>query len=191
MIQEGKHPQKFQRIRLSFEYAAGRYEGRHQNLNPDSKISLNHANLNLVNLWVVVSQEFHTQFQLLGLSSSFTFQCRSCAQADFVTVVAWAGWAGVADGPHRRGDHSMLSRMVCGAGRWLRAVALKIRCAGEHVLVSTNRLRTMCWLVVVGDAGGLRPRVASLLRDGVVSRESVRRCFAQRCGQGRSLPREN
>ena len=32
--------------------------GRHQNLNPDSKISLNHANLNLVNLWVVVSQEF-------------------------------------------------------------------------------------------------------------------------------------
>ena len=39
--------------------------GRHQNLNPDPKISLNHANLNLVNLWVVVSQEFHTQFQLL------------------------------------------------------------------------------------------------------------------------------
>ena len=36
--------------------------GRHQNLNPDSKISLNHANLNLVNLWVVVSQEFHTHF---------------------------------------------------------------------------------------------------------------------------------
>ena len=27
--------------------------------------------------------------------------------------------------------------------RWLRAIALKIRCAGEHVLVSTNRLRTM------------------------------------------------
>ena len=64
-------------------------------------------------------------------------------QADFVAVAAAAGWAGVTNGPHRRRGRYMLSRMVCGAGRWLRAIALKIRCAGEHVLVSTHRLRTM------------------------------------------------
>ena len=51
-------------------------------------------------------------------------------------VAGAAGCAGVMDGPHRRGVRSMLSRMVCGAGRWLRAIALKIRCAGEHVLVA-------------------------------------------------------
>ena len=76
-------------------------------------------------------------------------------------VAAAAGWAGVADGCHIGGVCSLLSRMVCGAGRWLRAIALKIRCAGEHVLVSTNRLRTMCWLVVVGGAGGQTPRGAT------------------------------
>ena len=53
------------------------------------------------------------------------------------------------------------SRMVCGAGRWLREIALKIRCAGEHVLVSTNRLKTMCWLVAVRVAGGQMPRGAA------------------------------
>ena len=58
-------------------------------------------------------------------------------------VAAAADWVAVTDGPHRRGVRSMLSRMVCGAGRWLRVIALKIRCAGEHVRVSTNRLRTM------------------------------------------------
>ena len=76
-------------------------------------MNLNHANLNLVNLWVVASQEFHTQFQLLGPSSRFTFQCRSCAQADFVAVVAGAGWAGVADVCHIGGVCSLLSQMMC------------------------------------------------------------------------------
>ena len=117
--------------------------GRHQNLNPDSKISLNHANLKPPNLWAVVSQEFARFTQEFHSNQSFTFRCRSCPQADFVPVAAAAGWAAVEDEHHRRGIRSMLSRMVCGAGRWLRAVALKIRCAGEHVLVSTNRLRTM------------------------------------------------
>ena len=65
-------------------------------------------------------------------------------------------------GPIGRGVRSMLSRMVCAAGRWLSGIALQIRCAGEHVLVRTNRLRTMCWLVVVGCAGGQLPRGASL-----------------------------
>ena len=113
------------------------------------------------------------------------------AQTDFVTVAAARGCGRVAGGCLRYGNWLAGVTMTCAAGRWLSCIALKIRCASEHVLVSTNRLRTMCWLVVVGDAGGLRPRVARLLRDGVVSRESVRRCFAQRCGQGRSLPREN
>jgi hypothetical protein len=72
--------------------------GRHQNLNPDSKISLNHANLNLVNLWAVVSQEFHIQFQLL-----VEFQVSRCdvvrvAQTDFVTVAAARGCGRVAGG---------------------------------------------------------------------------------------------
>ena len=55
-------------------------------------------------------------------------------------VAAAAGWAGVTDEPHRHGVRSMLSQMVCGAGGWLRAIALKFRCAGEHVRVSTNLL---------------------------------------------------
>ena len=54
-------------------------------------------------------------------------------------VAAAAGWAGVTDGPHRRGVRSMLSRMVCGAGRWLRAIALKIRCAGEHTCACEHK----------------------------------------------------
>ena len=81
--------------------------------------------------------------------------------ADFVAVAAEADCVGVTDGPHRRGVYFVLSRMVCGAGRWLREVALKIRCAGEHVLVSTNLVRTMCWLAVVGYARAWLPRVPS------------------------------
>ena len=50
------------------------------------------------------------------------------------------GRAGVVDGSHRGGTGQIFSRMVCRAGRWLSTVASKIRCAGEHVLVSTNRL---------------------------------------------------
>ena len=61
-------------------------------------------------------------------------------------VAAAAGWAGVTDEPHRRGVRSMLSRMVCGAGRWLSGIALQIGCAGEHVLIRTNLVRTMCML---------------------------------------------
>ena len=68
-------------------------------------------------------------------------------------VAAAAGWAGVTDEPHRRGVRSMLSRMVCRAGRWLSGIALQIGCAGEHVLIRTNLVGTMCWLVVVGCAG--------------------------------------
>jgi len=78
-----------------------------------------------------------------------------------VAMAAGAGRAGVADGSHRDGTRSMLSRMVCRAGRWLSTVASKIRCAGEHVPVSTNRLRTLCWLVVVGCEGGQLSRAAS------------------------------
>ena len=69
---------------------------RCQNLNPTLKMNLNHTSFNLV----ILSQDFHTQSQLLGPSSRFTFQCRSCAHADFVAVVAAADWAGVADGCH-------------------------------------------------------------------------------------------
>ena len=43
--------------------------------------------------------------------------------------------------------------MVCGAGRWLSGIALQIGCAGEHVLIRTNLVITMCWLAVVGYAG--------------------------------------
>ena len=68
-------------------------------------------------------------------------------------VAAAAGWAGVTDDPHRREVRSMLSRMVCRAGRWLSGIALQIGCAGEHVLIRTNLVRTMCWLAVVGYAG--------------------------------------
>ena len=111
--------------------------------------------------------------------------------ADFVAVAAGADWVGVTDGPHMRGVCPVPSQMVCGAGRWLREVALKIRCAGEHVLVSTKRLRTMWQLVVVGCAGEQLPHVVSCMRDCVVSRECACQRVAQRCGQGRHLPRRN
>ena len=77
--------------------------GRRQNLNPEPKINLNHANLKPQNLWAVVSQEFARFTQEFHSKQSFTFQCRSCPQADFVPVAAAAGWAGVTDEPHRRG----------------------------------------------------------------------------------------
>ena len=116
----------------------------------------------------MVSQEFARFAKEFHSNQSFTFQCRSCAHADFVAVAAGAGRAGVADGSHRGGTRSMLSRMVCGAGRWLSTVASKIRCAGGHVLVSTHRLRTICWLVVVGCEGGQLPRAVSWIGDGVI-----------------------
>ena len=90
-------------------------------------------------------------------------------------VAAAAGRAAVEDESHRRGVRSMLSRMVCGAGRWLSGIALQIGCTGELVLIRTNLVRTMCWMVVVGYAGVKLPRAGSLVRDGVVSRECVRR----------------
>ena len=135
--------------------------GRHQNLNPDSKISLNHANLNLVNLWAVVSQEFHTQFQLLVELQVSRCDVVRVAQTGFVAVAAARGCGRVAGGCLRYGNWLAGVTMTCAAGRWLSCIALKIRCAGEHVLVSTNRLRTMCWLVVVGGAGGQMPRGAT------------------------------
>ena len=104
------------------------------------------------------------------VSSSFTFQC------DFVPVAAAAGWTGAMSGAHRRGVRSMLSRMVCGSGIWLRAIALEIRCVGGHVRVSTNRLRTLWQLVVVGCAGRQLSRVGNLVRnrsETVSSVESV------------------
>jgi hypothetical protein len=70
-----------------------------------------------------------------------------------VPVAAAADWAAVEDESHRRGVRSMLSRMVCGAGKWLSGIALQIGCAGEHVLIRTNLVGTMCCLVVVGCAG--------------------------------------
>ena len=75
----------------------------------------------------------------------------------------WAPWAWGA-----------FDALASGVRGWLRAVALQIGCAGGHVLVGTNRLRTMCWLVVAGDAGAKLPRAGSLLRGGVASREGVR-----------------
>ena len=136
--------------------------GRHQNLNPDSKISLNHANLNLVNLWAVVSQEFCTRFQQLVSFKLHVCDVVRVAQTDLVTVAAARGCGCVAGGCLRYGNWLAAGvTMICTAGRWLSCIALKIRCAGEHVLVSTNRLRTMCWLVVVRVAGGQMPRGAT------------------------------
>ena len=54
-------------------------------------MNLNHANLKPQNLWAVVSQEFARFAQEFHSNQSFTFQCRSCAQADFVAVAAGAG----------------------------------------------------------------------------------------------------
>ena len=45
----------------------------------------------------------------------------------------------------------------------------------EAALEGAAAVRTMCWLVVVGCAGAKLPRAGSLVRDGVVSRECVRR----------------
>ena len=41
-----------------FCYANDNGRGRRQNLNPEPKNNLNHANLEPPNLWAVVSQEF-------------------------------------------------------------------------------------------------------------------------------------
>ena len=75
--------------------ALGRPRGRRQNLNPKPKMNLNHANLKHQNPWAVASQEFARFAQEFHSNQSFTFQCRSCAQADFVAVAAGAGRAGV------------------------------------------------------------------------------------------------
>ena len=53
--------------------------------------------------------------------------------------------------------------MMCAAGRWLSGIALQIGCAGEHVLIRTNLVRTMCWLGVVGCAGAKLPRAGDPL----------------------------
>ena len=81
-------------------------------------------------------------------------------QADFVLVAAEGEQVGVTDGCHIGGVWSLLSRMMCAAGRWLSGIALQIGCAGEHVLIRTNLVRTMCWLVVVGCARAHLHRVA-------------------------------
>ena len=97
------------------------------------------------------------------------------AQTDLVTVAAARGCGRVAGGCLRYGNWLAGVTMICAAGRWLSGIALQIGCAGEHVLIRTNLVRTMCWLVVVGYAGVKLPRAGSLVRDGVVSRECVRR----------------
>ena len=97
------------------------------------------------------------------------------AQTDFVTVAAARGCGREAGGCLRYGNWLAGVTMICAAGRWLSGIALQIGCAGEHVLIRTNLVRTMCWLVVVGCAGAKLPRVGSLVRDDVVSRECVRR----------------
>ena len=109
----------------------------------------------------LVSQEFHTQFQLLVSFKFHVCDVVRVAQTDLVTVAAARGCGRVAGGCLRYGNWLAGVTMICAAGRWLSCIALKIRCAGEHVLVSTNRLRTMCWLVVVGGAGGQMPRGAT------------------------------
>ena len=94
--------------------------------------------------------------QLLGQfheSQVSRLQCRSVAQTDFVPVAAARGCGRVAGGCLRYGNWLVGVTTVCAAGRWLSGIALQIRCAGEHVLIRTNLVRTMCWLVVVGCAG--------------------------------------
>ncbi len=79
-------------------------------------------------------------------------QCRSVAQTDFVTAARGRGR--VAGDCLRYGNWLVGVTMMYSAGRWLSGIAWQIGCAGEHVLIRTNLVRTMCWLVVVGDAGG-------------------------------------
>ena len=50
----GCNPQVAADLALAYAYGWG----RRQNLNPEPKINLNHANLKPPNLWAVVSQEF-------------------------------------------------------------------------------------------------------------------------------------
>ena len=99
---------------------------------------------NLKFLWLL--GQFHE-------SQVSRLQCRSVAQTDFVPVAAARGCGRVAGGCLRYGNWLVGVTMVCAAGRWLSGIALQIGCAGEHVLIRTNLVGTMCWLVVAGYAG--------------------------------------
>ena len=74
------------------------------------------------------------------------------AQTDFDAVAAARACGRVAGGCLQYGNCLVGVTMMCAAGRWLSGIALQIGCAGEHVLIRTNLVRTICWLVVVGCA---------------------------------------
>ena len=76
------------------------------------------------------------------------------AQTNCVAVAAAGGRGRVAGDCLRYGNCLVGVTMMRAAGRWLSGIALQIGCAGEHVLIRTNLVKTMCWLVVVGCAGG-------------------------------------
>ena len=149
-------------------------KGRRQNLNPEPKINLNHANLKPPNSWAVVSQESARFTQEFYSNQSFTFRCRSCAQTDFVAVAAARGRGRVAGGCLRYGNWLVGVTMMGAAGRWLVAAShcTSAAHAGEHVLIRTNLVGTMCWPAgggwVCGDTclsrSCLRERFCSQLR---------------------------
>ena len=120
--------------------------------------------------------------QLLGHfqeSQVSRLQCRSVAHTDFVAVAAARGCGCVAGGCLRYCNWLVGVTMICSAGGRLSGIALQIGCAGEHVLVPINLVRTMCWLVVIGCAGQHLHRGATGEKDCVVSRECACECVAQ------------